>query len=155
MNDEPLHAFDATIEQGDQGGAFVTIPFDMQEVFGTRGRVPVVATFDGHEYRGSISPMGGRHLVIIRRAIREAIGKDVGDGVAVTVQKDTAERVVEPPEELAGALVGHAAAAKKFAALSYTHQREFAEWVRDAKRQETRDRRAASAIEMLLEGKTR
>jgi hypothetical protein len=54
-----MHEFEATIEQGRGGGAFVAVPFDVEEVSGTKGRVPVVATFDGEVYRGSIAPMGG------------------------------------------------------------------------------------------------
>jgi len=48
-----------------------------------------------------------------------------------------------------------AEARRRFAELSFTHRREFAEWVGGAKKQETRDRRAAKAIEMLLIGETR
>jgi uncharacterized protein YdeI (YjbR/CyaY-like superfamily) len=36
--------------------------------------------------------------------------------------------------------------------LSFTHRREYAEWVAEAKRQETRDKRAARAADMLREG---
>jgi uncharacterized protein YdeI (YjbR/CyaY-like superfamily) len=42
-----------------------------------------------------------------------------------------------------------------FDALSYTHRKEFARWVEEAKREETRDRRVAEALEMLREGRTR
>jgi hypothetical protein len=41
-----------------------------------------------------------------------------------------------------------------FDALSYTHRKEYARWVAEAKKQVTRDPRAAKAIEMLLAGKT-
>ena len=37
--------------------------------------------------------------------------------------------------------------------MSQTHRKEYARWVGAAKKQETRDRRAARAILMLLEGK--
>jgi uncharacterized protein YdeI (YjbR/CyaY-like superfamily) len=36
--------------------------------------------------------------------------------------------------------------------LSYTHRREYAEWIAGAKRQETRERRAARALGMLEAG---
>lgn len=40
-------------------------------------------------------------------------------------------------------------------ALPYTHQMEFARWIEEAKRDETRERRVSQALQMLREGKTR
>jgi len=56
-------------------------------------------------------------------------------------------------EILAAAWADHPDVAAAFQKLSYTHQREYAEWVGSAKQQATRDRRAAQAIEMLAEGR--
>jgi uncharacterized protein YdeI (YjbR/CyaY-like superfamily) len=42
-----------------------------------------------------------------------------------------------------------------FEALAYTHRKEYARWVDDAKRDETRRRRVTQALQMLREGKTR
>jgi uncharacterized protein YdeI (YjbR/CyaY-like superfamily) len=39
-----------------------------------------------------------------------------------------------------------------FDALSHTHRREYAEWIAAAKREDTRERRAAQAVEMLRAG---
>ena len=64
------HEFDAVIEEARSGGAWVTIPFSVPDVFGTKGRVKVSATFDGHSYRGSIAPMGGAHVLGMSKAIR-------------------------------------------------------------------------------------
>lgn len=49
---------------------------------------------------------------------------------------------------------GNRAASETFAGLSYTHQREYVEWITQAKRPETRARRVAQAVERLQEGKT-
>ena len=46
-------------------------------------------------------------------------------------------------------------ATARYDGLAYTHRKEFARWVADAKREETRDRRVAQALEMLHEGRTR
>ena len=147
--------FEATIRGGRGGGADVEVPFSIREVFGTGGQVRVLATFDGHEYRGSVAPMGGGvHSLGVRKDVRAAIGKDVGDPVSVTIQRDDAPRTVEIPSELAVTLAGAPLAAERFDSLSYTHRREFAEWVAGAKKQETKDRRAAKAVAMILEGKS-
>jgi hypothetical protein len=150
------HEFDGEIEPGRGGGALVEIPFPVRDVFGTGGQVRVKATFDGHPYRGSLAPMGGGvHILGIRKDVREAIGKDVGDRVHVVIELDTEPREVVIPKELAAALEAHDDVAASFSALSYTHRREFAEWVAEGKRDETRERRAARAIELIREGRTR
>ena len=150
---EATHRFEAQILAGTRGGALVEIPFSVREAYGTGGRVKVRASFDGHEYRGSIAPMGGgSHVLGVRKDVRAAIGKDVGDTVAVTVTRDSEVRTVEIPPELADVLQGAPTAAERFEGLSYTHRREFAEWVGGGKKQETRDRRAAKAVLMILAG---
>jgi len=150
----PLRSFEAPIQAGRGGGAFVLIPFDIKAAFGS-GRPRVRALVDRHEYRGSLMNMGQGHCLGIRKDVRAAIGKDIGDVVRIQVELDTEPRVVAVPDELSTALDAAPDAAARYAKLSYTHRREFAEWVAEAKRQETRDRRAAKAVEMILEGRTR
>ena len=146
--------FEATIEAGDRGGAFVFVPFDVKAAFGS-GRPRIRALIDGHEYRGSLVNMGRGHVLGIRKDVRAAIGKDVGNTVRIDVELDTAPREVRVPPELAAVFADAPDAAERFQALSYTHRREYAEWVAEAKKQETRDRRAARAVDMLREGRTR
>lgn len=74
-----------------KGGAYVIFPYDVREEFG-KGRVKVHATFDGEPYDGSIVNMGLKnpdesvcYVLGILKAIREKIGKKVGDEVRVTV----------------------------------------------------------------------
>ncbi len=145
------YSFRARIEAGDGGGAWVKIPFDVRKEFGTAGQVKVRSTFDGHPYRGSIAPMArGCHVLGIRKSIREAIEKTIGDTVAVVFRRDTQRRMVVVPAELKKLLARSAKAKSVFGKLSYTHRREYAEWVGGAKKQETRDSRAENAIHKLL-----
>ncbi len=62
---------------------------------------------------------------------------------------------VEVPAEFTAALRRDRKAAAAYAAFSPSCQREYAEWIADAKRPETRDRRIAQAIEWIAEGKQR
>jgi hypothetical protein len=61
----------------------------------------------------------------------------------------------EPTPEFAAALRKHKAAAATFKAFSPSQQREYVEWIAEAKREDTRDRRIAQAVEWLAEGKQR
>ena len=143
-------AFEAVIEEGRGGGALVMVPFDVREAYGTGGQVKVKASFDGEPYRGSIAPMGGgRHALGISKAIRAAIGKDVGDSVKVVVERDNGPRTVETPADLAAVLKRAPAAQSAFDKLSYSHRKEYVRWIEEAKKPETRARRLEKTIEML------
>lgn len=148
------YTFDAVILDAGGGGAIVEFPYDVMEEFGTKGQVKIRATFAGQPYRGSLVRMGGeRHVVGVLKAIRKAIGKDIGDTIRVTLTRDMEERVVEVPEELRVALAGSPAAAAAYEKLSYTHRREHAGYVAEAKKSETKLIRAERTVEWLLAGK--
>jgi hypothetical protein len=146
----------ATIEQEDaqSTAAWVTFPYDLKELYGIGNLVPVLATFDGIEYRGSIAKMGPSPLLLIRKDVRQKLGKRRGDTVEVTVTVDSVPRTVEVPEDLASLLQRNPAAATKFDALSYSHRKEFVDWITSAKREETRTKRLARTVEMLAAGKS-
>lgn len=135
------------------GASSVDLPFDVKETFGTTGQVKVKATFDGVNYRGSLTNMGQGHFLLLRKDIRKKIGKDVGDRVEVTLEKDLEERVVEVPKELQ-ALLGRDETIKLFYEhLSFTNRKEYARWIADAKRPETKDERLKLTKEKLRQGK--
>ena len=62
---------------------------------------------------------------------------------------------LETPPEFVKALKADKKAAAVFAAFSPSCKREYTEWIADAKRPETRDKRIAQAIEWIAEGKQR
>ena len=96
--------------------------------------------------------MGGRHLLGVLKSIRAALDKGPGDRVEVVLELDTEERTVEIPPELGAALDANPAAADFFNGLSYTCCKEYAQWIAEAKRPQTRERRTAKAIQKLNRG---
>jgi|SRR5687767_3985581 len=62
---------------------------------------------------------------------------------------------VEVPGDLKSALAKNARARAAFESLSPSHRREYVEWILEAKREETRRKRLATAIEWMAEGKPR
>ena len=73
----------------------------------------------------------------------------IGDTVEIVIDRDDAPRTVDVPGDLAAALDAEPALRAAFDALSYTHRREYAEAVRDARRPETRRRRVEATLEAL------
>ena len=126
----------------------ITIPLDVREIFGKK-RVPVKVTINGAENRTTIFYMGGRYLLAVPKVFREAAGIKAGERVTVTIEEDTEKRTVEVPEDLAKALEVNDLT-KTFAKMSYTHQKEYVNAVRDAKREETRVRRIEKTVEQLI-----
>jgi hypothetical protein len=144
--------FTATLaESGRGGGRWVEVPFDPKAVFG-QSRAPVKGTVNGTPLRSRLAVYGGRTYLGLRADIRAAAGIDVGDRVEVVLELDDEPREVEVPEALAQALAGDPDARRAYDALSFTHRREYAEWIAAAKRAETRERRVAKALEMLNAG---
>jgi uncharacterized protein YdeI (YjbR/CyaY-like superfamily) len=62
---------------------------------------------------------------------------------------------IETPAEFASALKRNKKAAAVYAAFSPSCKREYVDWIADAKRPETRDKRIAIAVEWIAEGKQR
>jgi len=80
------------------------------------------------------------------------MGVSIGDRIEVTLEADTAERVVEVPPDLEAAMKKDRAARKAFDGLAFTHRKEYARWVGEAKREETRKARVGKTIAMLKAG---
>ena len=147
------YLFNAIIEAGDGGGAFVIVPFDVEKTFGQK-RVKVKATIGGQPYRGTLVRMGTpHHMLIVLKEIREKIGKSIGDEVTVEIEEDLELRQVKVPADLQTALASEPSAHDFFNRLSFTHQKEYVQWIEQAKRQETRQARIQRTVEMLLKGK--
>lgn len=83
------------------------------------------------------SGQGDNRVVVARRVVKEP------------------KATVEAPPEFAAALKKSKAATKVFEAFSPSCKREYVEWIADAKRPETRDRRIEQAIEWIADGKQR
>lgn len=131
----------------------ITIPFDVEEVFGAK-RVPVKATVNGAEYRGSIVRMGGQYCLGIPKAFREKAGIKAGENIVVTIEKDDVERTVEIPTDLAAALKKDKALKAAWDKLSFTLRKENARALVEAKQPETRARRLEKTL-ALLAGKAK
>ena len=124
------------------------IPFDLKDAFG-RARPPVKVTIRGYSWRTTPGVYDGVGYVVVNRAAKDATGVDAPQRVQVTMQLDSAPRTVRVPPDLRDALRADPVAEAAFAKLSFTHRREYVEWVEEAKRAETRARRIAGTLERV------
>ncbi|WP_114793041.1 YdeI/OmpD-associated family protein [Niabella yanshanensis] len=87
-------------------------------------------------------------------AVKEAIALvDAGVTLKRTQAKKSAELPV--PESLAKALAKNKTAKAVFEKFAPSHRKEYIQWITEAKTDATRDKRIASAIEWIAEGKGR
>ena len=84
------------------------------------------------------------------------MARGVADAAAPKVARPrSAKPLPEMPADLAAALAKKPKALANYEAMSPTHRREYLEWVLEARREDTRVRRVAQAVERLLENRPR
>jgi hypothetical protein len=146
--------FTVELERVQKTATMFRVPFDLEEAFG-RARPPVKVTIRGYTWRTTPGVYGGVGHVVVNRAAKAAAGVDAGDRVRITMELDTEPRTVVVPKDLRSALGASPEAKAAFAKLSFTHRREYVEWVEEAKRPETRERRVAATVSQVEAGRTR
>jgi hypothetical protein len=148
--------FRAVLEKdADSSATAIAIPFDVQKAFGSRARVPVRGTLNGFAFRSSVFPMGGGcHWLVVNRDMREGAKIKAGETISVMIERDDEPRIITPPQDFARALKANKAALAAWDKLSYTHRKEYARAIEEAKKPETRTRRIERAIEALAARKS-
>jgi hypothetical protein len=150
---EPIR-FKATLtREPDSSATFISIPFNVYEVFGSRARVPVIGTINGYPYKSTISPYGGVHYLGVNRQLREGAGLKAGDIVEIEMSIDTGPRFITPPADLISAMDTNPQARKNWKKLSYSHQKQYVDAIEEAKKPETRTERIKRTIEALIKMK--
>lgn len=134
---------------------YLDVPFDVEQAFGSRSQVKVKGTVNGVSYRGTLMPHGnGTHYMVVNQSLRESAGVQAGDTVDVEMEQDKEARTVDVPDDLRAALQAAAPSLlEPFLQLSYSHEKEYIDWIESAKKAETRARRIEKAVELLKEGK--
>lgn len=80
----------------------------------------------------------------------------IEDGVKARAPRTTAPKPPpDAPEDLLAALTQNVAARQTFDAFPPGQRREYIDWIVEAKKAETRERRIAQAVEWMAEGKRR
>jgi antitoxin component of MazEF toxin-antitoxin module len=144
-------AFTAEVLTSGQGGGHgVVVPKEVAASFSSK-RPPVVAYVNGVEYRSRLAVYGGQSYLGLRKDLLRQLGVAAGDQVEIELEEDYQERAVVEPPELTAALAENPAAIAAYEKLSFTHRNEYARWIDEGKRPETRADRVAKTIKRLTE----
>ena len=144
-------AFSAEVlSMGQGGGHALVVPKEVAAMF-TSKRPPILAHVNGVEYRSRLAVYGGQSYLGLRKDLLKQLGVGVGDLVEVELMEDHQERVVVEPPELTAALAENPAAKATYDQMPFTHRNEYAGWIDEGKKPETRADRVAKTIRRLTE----
>ncbi|ULL13606.1 DUF1905 domain-containing protein [Paenibacillus sp. H1-7] len=152
-----MHIFTSRLIRPEGTGTwtYLDVPFDVEQAFGSRSQVKVKGTVNGVPYRGTLMPHGnGTHYMVVNQSLRDSAGVEAGDMAEVEMEQDKETRTVDVPDDLRAALqMAAPSLLEPFLRLSYSHQKEYIDWIESAKKADTRSRRIEKAVELLQEGK--
>lgn len=126
----------------------IQVPDEAIAALGKTKRPPVKVTVNGYTYRSTVATINGVFMISFAAEHRQASGIQAGDPIEVTLELDESPRMVELSSELAAAL-DSAGLRTAFDALAYSVRKEYARQVKDAKADETRQRRIAKILTQL------
>ena len=97
-----IYEFSAEIKrlEGKIQWSVLYFPESALECFGSKGNVPVKITVDGHPFEHTLLSSRNGHYLVYNEFIRRAVGKDMGDSVHITLEKDDQPRVFIIPDYL-------------------------------------------------------
>lgn len=91
---------------------------------------------------------------VILAYIKEAVALNK-EGVKVERPKPTPKKELQVPDDVMAALKKNKKALATFEGFSPSQKREYVEWIAEAKQEATRQKRIATALDWLAEGKSR
>lgn len=147
-----MYKFEAQLKRGinRQGWTYVDIPALVSKKFKDKGRIPVAGYIDREPFRTSILSKGdGMYYLFVSQPLQKKLGKTVGDYLKIQLAEDIEPRTVDVPNDIIEAFSVSRKAISTFAGFSYSHKKELTEWINEAKKAETRERRIIKAIVML------
>jgi hypothetical protein len=144
-------AFSAEVlSMGQGGGHALVVPKEVAAMFSSK-RPPVLAHVNGVEYRSRLAVYSGQSYLGLRKDLLKQLEVGVGDLLEVELAEDHQERVVIEPPELTAALAENPAAKTAYDQLPFTHRNEYARWIDEGRKPETRADRVAKTIKRLTQ----
>jgi uncharacterized protein YdeI (YjbR/CyaY-like superfamily) len=146
-------SFRATLERlrSNLGWVIVWIPFRVQKIWGTRGRLRVRGEINSFAFRTSLFPTRkGEHFLLVNKKMQAGGRASEGTTAEFSLEPDTEERLVVVPAELKHILAEDKTFRRWFDALSYSIRKWISDWVVQPKSASARIRRAEQVAEQLF-----
>lgn len=142
--------FDGEMVAARGGGHVIAMSEQLVTSLGARHMSRVAGTLNGRPFRSNLMKMGGAFFLGVHKEHVDALGLAFGDHVAVEMSLDSEPRGDDiPPAILVDALRRDAAAAAAWENLAPSRRREYVGSIKEAKKDETRERRVRRTIDEL------
>jgi hypothetical protein len=146
------YTYKTILINGPNKWVYAAFPFDSIAAFKTRRAVSVKAEFEGQLYFMSLLPNGrGGHWLHVRKEIRTAIGKEEGDTISISVEKDNSPKTVDIPEYLQWLLEDDPILTKYFEKLPYSAKKFWIIHIEEPKNDDIKVARINRLFEYLKE----
>ena len=149
----PEQSFQASLEGTEKGRVYVVLPFDPDEIWGSRTRYHVRGTINGAGVRGALEQFGRGYFLPLGPAYRRGAGLKPGDPVTVTL-------IPEGPQsealaaDIAAALAAEPEAARFFDGLPTFYRKNYLRWIDATRRSpDVRAQRIAELVGLMKAGK--
>ena len=130
----------------------VPVPFDPDEVWGSKREHRVVGTINGMAVRASVEPLGDGRGILLGPSWRRHCGIGPGDAVDVALAPEGPQRDDLAPD-IAAALEAEPDAGAFFDSLAQFYRNAYLRWIDSTKRSpELRAARIAETVELLKAG---
>lgn len=146
--------FRAVILLSGKSATGIRVPEDIIASLGTSKRPSVRVTIGDYTYRTTVAPMSGNYMIPLNADHRAGAGVCAGEEVDVDIELDTEPREVVVPHDFSNELDRNEEAKRFFEGLSFTNKKRFVTSIEEAKTIETRQRRLAKAMSLLIDGRT-
>jgi len=146
-------SFSATLERmrSRLNWIIIYIPFDVKDVWGTRGQLRVRGEINGFPFRTALFPTRlGKHLLLVNKRMQKGARAMLGAVVRFRLEPDAEERVIAVSAELNRILSQDRTLRRWVEQLNPSMRSEIAKWVTQPKSAEARARRADQIAERLL-----
>jgi len=145
--------FNATVQDGGKGKAYITLPFDPDEVWGVRPAHLLHGTINACRFRGGFEQADGEWRCSLGPVWRRDNGVQVGDTLTLALEPEGPQRAAVDPD-IAEALDATPKAAAQFDGLAQFYRKAFLKWIDGSKkRPDERARRIAEMVTLLEAGK--
>jgi hypothetical protein len=144
--------FVSTVAAAGRESLLVPVPFNPDEVWGTKPRHHITGTVNGVRVRALIETVGGCFGFTLGAKSPSRVGLAIGDEVTVDIAPEGPQRADLAPD-VAEALAANPAAGAFFDSLAQFYRRGYLRWIDATKRRpDQRPLRIAEMVQLLESG---
>ncbi|MFV0591764.1 MAG: YdeI/OmpD-associated family protein [Draconibacterium sp.] len=143
-------SYKTTLIKGPMNSVYAEFPYDSRKEFNTNKHVWCKVSIEGKNYSMNLLPNGKNgHWLLLKKDIRDTIGKQEGDTVEIELEQNTKPRTVTVPDYLQWLLDNDPVMTKYFEKLTVSSKKFWIAQIEDTKNKDTKVERINRFFEFL------